>query len=71
MHIATLNLTMLSKIYNGIEYFVQMFPETPSPKSIKFELDHLTEDEIRELLLNKELESNNIIYQLKPFRDEA
>jgi hypothetical protein len=53
MHIATLNLTMLSKIYNGIEYFVQMFPETPSPKSIKFELDHLTEDEIRELLLIK------------------
>ena len=70
MHIATLNLQMLIKIKNDTEYFIQMFPETPSPKSIKFELEHLSEDEIRELLLNKEIESNNIIYQLKPFQDE-
>jgi hypothetical protein len=70
MRIITLNLTMLTKIVNGIELFMQMFPERPAPSSIKFEMPFLSDEQIKDLLYNKSLEINNITYNLKPFEDE-
>jgi hypothetical protein len=70
MRIITLNLTMLTKIVNGIELFMQMFPERPAPSSIKFEMPFLSDEQIRDLLYNKSIEINNITYNLKPFEDE-
>lgn len=70
MNIATLNLTLLTKIEKDIELVVQMFPEKPSAGLIKFELPDLDDEQINELRKTKTISVNNIIYHLKPFQDE-
>lgn len=69
MRITTLNLLMLTKI-DIIEFFIQMYPEKPTPVSLRFEIPDITDEQIRELIINETTTVNNIVYNLKPFQDD-